>query len=78
VSEPPKPSESAFAAVAARLLRESDAEEGKAFHAPALKTGGKLFAMLVKERLVVKLQAERCAELVLGGSAQPFESGGVA
>ena len=27
MSEPPKPSESAFAAVTARLLRESDAEK---------------------------------------------------
>jgi len=69
------PSEATYAAIASRLLSESDTEEGKAFHAPALKAGGKIFAMLVGERLVPKLPAERCAELVAAGS-EPFESGG--
>ena len=67
--------EAAYATIAMRLLREPDTVEGKAFDAPALKAGGKIFAMLVGDRHVVKLPAERCAELVEAGS-EPFESGG--
>ena len=41
----------------------------RAFGATSLKTDGKIFAMLVKERLVVKLSAARVAELVGRGRA---------
>ncbi len=68
--------ERAFAVVVARLLPEPDVGQGTAFHAPALKVGGKIFAMLVKEELVLKLPAARCAEVVAAGAARPFESGG--
>ena len=44
--------ERAFADVTAHLVPEPDVEQGKAFHAPGLKAGGKFFAMLVKEELV--------------------------
>jgi hypothetical protein len=68
--------EAAFESLATRLLREPDTEEGKAFHARAIKARGKIVAMLVGDRLVVKLPADRCEELVAAGVAEPFESGG--
>jgi hypothetical protein len=37
---------------------------------------GKIFAMLVEDRLVVALPVDRCTELVAADRAQPFESGG--
>jgi hypothetical protein len=64
-----------FASVAERLSREPDVEQGSAFHVPGLKVRGKIFAMLVKGELVVKLPASRCAELVASGAGRPFESG---
>jgi hypothetical protein len=67
--------EAAFAALREALVHEPDVEEGRALHAPGLKARGKLFAMLVGGELVVKLPAERCAELVAAGSGRPFESG---
>jgi hypothetical protein len=65
-----------FASIAGRLAREPEVDEGTAFHSPGLKARGKIFAMLVRGELVVKLPADRCAELVSAGSARPFESGG--
>lgn len=71
----PKP-EGAFDAVAAALLPEPDVDEGTGFGTnPGLRVGGKIFAMLVGDELVVKLPADRCAELVAAGSAQMFEVG---
>ncbi len=67
--------QAAFREIATRLLKEPDIEEGKAFQALALKTRGRIFAMLVNDELVVKLPAERCAQLVEGGAARPFQSG---
>ena len=42
---------------------------------PGLRTGGKIFAMLVQGRLVVKLPRERVDDLVAGGSAERFDPG---
>jgi TfoX/Sxy family transcriptional regulator of competence genes len=67
--------EGAFAAIAERLLREPDTERRKAFHSPGLTVDGKIFAMLVRDELVVKLPAERCAELAAAGGARPFDRG---
>jgi len=65
----------AFAGVAERLLREPGIEARRAFHNPGLTTGGRIFAMLVRGELVVKLPADRCAELVAAGAARPFDRG---
>ncbi len=68
--------EAAFAAVAERLLGEPDVDEGTGFGSmPGLRTEGKIFAMLYRGGLVVKLPAQRCSELVDAGSASPFEIG---
>jgi hypothetical protein len=68
-------------ALVADLLAEGSATYGneggaqRAFGATSLKTGGKIFAMLVGERLVVKLPAARVEELVAGGVGERFDPG---
>jgi hypothetical protein len=47
----------------------------RAFGATSLKTEGKIFAMLVKGRLVVKLPAARVSELVERGAGERFDPG---
>jgi hypothetical protein len=68
--------EAAFDAVAATLIPEPDVNEGTGFGTnPGLRTTEKIFAMLHNGELVVKLPAERCAELVQAGRARTFEIG---
>ena len=47
--------------------------EGTMFGSKGLRTGKKFFAIWWHEQLVVKLPAERLAELVAAGDGQPFE-----
>lgn len=47
----------------------------QAFGSTSLKTNGKIFAMLVKDRLVVKLDRRRVDELVEAGQGQRFDPG---
>jgi hypothetical protein len=47
----------------------------QAFGATSLKTNGKIFAMLVKDRLVVKLDRRRVDELVEAGQGRQFDPG---
>lgn len=47
----------------------------RAFGSTSLKTGGRIFAMLVKDRLVVKLSAGRVLALVGEGVGQAFDPG---
>jgi hypothetical protein len=68
--------EETYARVAERLLGESDIDEGRLFSATGLRTRGKIFVMLARSGLVVKLPAERCAELVAAGRGEQFEAGG--
>jgi TfoX-like protein len=65
----------AFDALAERFLRAPGVEEHVAFSSPGLRVGGRIFAMLTRGELVVKLPAQRCAELVAAGEARPFEMG---
>lgn len=48
---------------------------GRAFGSTALKVRGSIFAMLMGDRLVVKLPRERVAALVARGEGAPFDSG---
>jgi hypothetical protein len=72
----PTQSDATFRAVAERLLREPDVEAGTGFgRNPGLRTGRRIFAMLVRADLVVKLPAERCEALVSAGAARTLEVG---
>jgi hypothetical protein len=68
-------------ALVATMLAESSATYGneggaqRAFGSTSLKTDGKIFAMLVKDRLVVKLPARRVEELVADGVGERFDPG---
>ena len=48
---------------------------GGKFGASALKVGGKIFAMLSNDELVVKLPRSRVADLVASGTGRPFDPG---
>jgi hypothetical protein len=68
--------EDAFAAIAEGLLGEPGVEEGTGFgKSPGLRLEGKIFAMLVRSELVVKLSAERCAALTGTDGARTFKVG---
>ena len=65
-----------FDEVAERLLREDEAvEQTRMMGSDGLKTGGKLFAMVSKGELVVKLPRERVDELVEAGAGHRFDPG---
>jgi hypothetical protein len=68
--------EESFATIVDRLLREPGVEQGTGFGSNlGLRVGGKIFAMLVRGELVVKLPADRCDALVAADAARPFERG---
>ena len=50
--------------------------KGRPFGASALKLDNKIFAMLTKGELVVKLPRHRVDELVASGPGEPFDTGG--
>jgi hypothetical protein len=47
----------------------------RGFGSGALQVNGKIFAMLRRDALVVKLPAARVAELIAAGIAMPFDAG---
>jgi hypothetical protein len=68
--------EAAFAVLSERFAGEPDVEPGTGFgSAPGLRVGGKIFAMLPEDALVVKLPAERCAAMADAGEGRPFVVG---
>lgn len=70
----------AFVKIAAALRRDGGIDDAsqetrRAFGADALKVNGKIFAMPVKGRLVVKLPRERVEHLVASGRGGYFDPG---
>ncbi len=61
-----------YDAVANRFLAEPGVTEGQMFGNPVLKVGGKVFAGLWEEQLVVKVPAARVQELIASGKGSPF------
>jgi TfoX/Sxy family transcriptional regulator of competence genes len=75
----PKP-ETAFAKLVATLTKNDPAITApeptrRAFGSNALKVDGKIFAMLVRDALVLKLPKERVAALIESGVGAPFDAG---
>jgi hypothetical protein len=65
-----------FEQLAARFRDDPRVSEGTGFGTnPGLKVGGKIFAMLVRGQLVVKLPAGRVDQLVASGTGSRFDAG---
>jgi len=62
-------------AIAAVFKNEPGVTFGKLFSAMGLKVDGKIFAMVVKGKLVVKLPKARVDELVASNAGVHFEPG---
>jgi hypothetical protein len=74
--------EARFEALVATMLERPGTSHGstdggpqRAFGSTSLKTNGKIFAMLVKGRLVVKLDRKRVDALVASGAGTNFDPG---
>ena len=65
-----------FQEISERLLAaDPDIELKHAFSSPGLRYKDRIFAMHVREDLVVKLPLGRCEELDSDGAARPFRVG---
>ncbi len=73
--------EERWAALVEKILAQGATTYGnesrpqQAFGSTSLKTNGKIFAMLVKDRLVVKLDRGRVDALVAAGEGERFDPG---
>jgi hypothetical protein len=73
MSASPQSAADLFGQLAERLLSQPHVEEGTGFgRMPGLRTNGKIFAMLCRGELVVKLPRARVEELVAAGAATRF------
>jgi hypothetical protein len=64
-----------FAEIARAFLAEPGVSWGKLFSSYGLKVNGKIFAMVTRGRLVVKLPRARVNELVAQGFGDQFDPG---
>lgn len=62
-----------FGDIAADYLRRPGVAYGRIWHNDGLKVNDKIFAMVVRDQLVVKVPAAEAAELVAAGSGTLFE-----
>lgn len=64
-----------FAPIVDAFAADRNVTVGKMFGSSGLKVGGKVFAMVVKGKLVVKLPKERVDALVASGKGEYFDPG---
>lgn len=64
-----------FKQIVEAFLGDARVSLSRMFGVHGLKAGGKVFAMLVKGRLVVKLPKNRVEALIASGEAEPFDPG---
>lgn len=74
-TEPSQTADADFAELAQCFARDPTVKSGKMFGSVALKVNGKVFAMLVKRDLVVKLPKTRVDQLVASGDGKAFDPG---
>ncbi|SRR5229473_4974312 len=67
--------EAQFEPVVRVFHSDTKVTQARMFGSPGLKINGKVFAMLVKGKLVVKLPKERVDALVASGDGQHFDPG---
>lgn len=67
--------EQLFASVVGAMLSEPKVTQSKMFGSTVLKVAGKVFAMLVKGKLVVKLPRERVEALISSKDGEHFDPG---
>jgi hypothetical protein len=68
--------EQLFAELAPRFLADPAVTEGTGFgSSPGLRVGTKIFAMLARGELVVKLPRQRVDQLVMAGVGERFDPG---
>ena len=68
-------SERAFESIVEALQDRAGVTKGRMFGSTVLKVQGKVFAMLVKGKLVVKLSRQRAEDLVAAGAGEYFDPG---
>ena len=71
----PAMSDTLFERIAAGLRQDRAVTESRMFDARVLKVNAKVFAMLVKGALVIKLPPERVTRLLAEGRGQAFDPG---
>lgn len=71
----PASADERFAPVAAEIRRRPGVSTGRMFGSDGLKVANKVFAMLVKGRLVVKLPKDRVEALIAEGAGERFDPG---
>jgi TfoX/Sxy family transcriptional regulator of competence genes len=67
--------EKEFAPIVQALSGQQDITSARMFGSSGLKVNGKVFAMLVKSQLVVKLPQARVAALIASGAGERFNPG---
>jgi len=65
-----------YATLAAVELAKPDVSHGRSLRSGTLTVGGKMFAFLREDRLIVKLPGDRASGLIATTGAVPHESGG--
>ena len=67
--------EELFEAIVEAVAGDPRVTKAKMFDAQVLKVGGKVFAMIVKGKLVVKLPRNRVEALIASGEGERFDPG---